>query len=878
MTNNTKYIHFNTHTHLRMTTTLKRFRPFLLLFAAVLGTLSSQAQLLINEMSAANLTHLTDAFDKHEDWVEIYNPTSAAVSLQGWFLSDRKNNPTKFLIDGDVSVPAGGFIVAYCSGRGKILDGVIHTSFRISQTRNTAEEMTLSNPQGLIVDSKKVKTVHRDHAYGRKTDGDGDWGVTTQPSPGASNNPSKYYEDYAKHPVMDSIAGFYSGPITVKMSILDTTAVIRYTTTGDEPTAASPKYTNPVNLTTTKVLKAKSFPTDTTLLPSIVEFNTYFINENLTFTMPVFSISGTQLLALANGAQELRPYGALEVFGTDKSRVARVTGELNSHGQDSWVNDQRSLDWISRDEMGINAAINEALFPKFTERDEFQRMMFRAAGDDNYPGGSNWPGQNAQPLAAHMRDAYTQNLAKRDGLHLDTRTGEKAILFLNGRYWGVYDIREAPDDHDYTEFNYNQGKFDLDYLASWGGTWAEYASTSEEEVKAEWNNLVDYIMTNDMSDQAKFEVVKEQLDHKSLVDYMLVNSFANASDWLNYNTSWWRGMNPEGGHRKWGYILWDLDATYAYYINYTGILDTSATAPPCNVELIDLSDWAQWDPYPQQHLDILKKLQDNAEFRQYWITRQADLSKSTFGCDNMLSYFDEVLASIDGEMPRHIQKWGGSYTQWRGNVARLRNFIERRCAYFSTGLPECYNVSGPFNTVLMVDPPLSGSIQANTLTYKNFPIETPFFGDIDLLLNAIPAGNNTFDHWEIKKHSVADSSLANISIFMTEADTIIAHFKGTAVDVQQPVVPQPDVLVFPTVVKNGFSVDFTLPEKARVSIRLVDVAGKTAQEIMQPGLSEISGNQRIFVHTKDLAAGTYFLQFTTDKGYSETTKMVVMKP
>ena len=861
-----------------MTNLFKHLKHWVAVCLLMCSALSSNAQIVINEMSAANMATQLDGFGKHEDWIELYNPGATAVSLLDWHLSDDKTKPTKFQIPADIEVPAGGYIVIFCSGRGDVYDNVIHTSFKVSQTKNTPEEITLSNPQGLIVDSKKVKTIQKDHAYGRKNDAGSDWGITTVPTPGASNNTVAYYEDYAAKPKMDTIAGFYPAPFLLSLSSDNPTDIIRYTDNGNEPTLTSAKFVAPINILNTKVIKAKVFSEDSTLLPSFTEFNTFFINENLTFTMPIISVSGTSLLALANGNQSLRPLAVLEMFGTDKTRVARTTGEMNSHGQDSWVNDQRSIDWVSRDEMGVNAAINEVLFPGLTDRSEFQRIILRAAGDDNYPGGSDWPGNNSQPLAAHMRDAYTQNLAKRDSLHLDVRAGSKAIVYVNGRYWGVYDLRELPDDHDYTDYNFNQGKYDLDYLLSWGGTWAEYASTSEPEVKAEWNSLVDFIKDNDMADPSNFDIVKEQFDYQSLVDYMLVNSFANASDWLNYNTGWWRGTNPDGGHRKWGYILWDLDATYAYYINYTGILDTGATAPPCNVEQIDLTDWAQWDPYPQQHLDILKKLQDNPEFRQYWVTRQADLSKSTFGCENMLQYFDEVHASIDPEMPRHIQKWGGTYTQWQGNVARLRHFIERRCEYFSTGLPECYNLTGPFNTVLMVDPPLSGSIQANTLTYKEFPTETPFFGNIDLLLKAIPAGNNSFVRWEAKHHSFTDSTMLNTSLDMTQPDTIIAYFSGTSVDVKQPVVPQPDVVVFPTVVKEGFSVDFTLPESAKVSIRLMDIAGKEVANILAPGKVEISGNQRIYVHTKDIVSGTYFLHFSTDKGFSETTKMVLMKP
>ena len=50
------------------------------------------------------------------------------------------------------------------------------------------------------------------------------------------------------------------------------------------------------------------------------------------------------------------------------------------------------------------------------------------------------------------------------------------------------------------------------------------------------------------------------------MDYMIANLTCVSSDWLNYNTGWWRGLNDKGTHQKWGYIMWDNDATFDYYL------------------------------------------------------------------------------------------------------------------------------------------------------------------------------------------------------------------------------------------------------------------------------------------------------------------------
>jgi hypothetical protein len=381
--------------------------------------------------------------------------------------------------------------------------------------------------------------------------------------------------------------------------------------------------------------------------------------------------------------------------------------------------------------MGYSRHLKEKLFSQ-SDRDEFQRIIIRAAGDDNYPDGSNTAGGGA-----HLRDAFIQNLADRNNLDLDVRRGEKAIVFLNGRYWGVYDLRELCDDSDYTEYYYGQDKYNIQYLLTWGGSWAEYGG---DQAFTDFQEIQDFIFNNDMTDQANFDHVAEEIDLQSLVDYVIVNSATVCSDWLNWNTGWWRGNNPAGGHQKWGFILWDNDATFGYYNNYTGIPDTSANASPCDVETLvqvdsfwyegylELAQDTFYDPgtmttyYPgdtvyyvpagyyylvadaNDHMASLLKLRENPEFNRFYITRYADLMNTMFNCDTMLNFLESQYNLIKPEMPRHIQKFGGSVQEWEHNYQKLRNFISQRCERLNEVMASCYNLHGPYDVTFDVDP------------------------------------------------------------------------------------------------------------------------------------------------------------------------------
>lgn len=851
---------------------MTKIRLIAALFAALFCfAKNATGQVVLNEYSAANLGTNLDNYGKHEDWVELFNTDSVnAVDLSNWQLSDNPDNPDKWLFPQGISISPKGYLLVWLSGRDEAGSGHIHTNFKITQTKGTPEELVLSNANGILMDSKKVRKTQIGQCVGRKQDGGDDWGVANITSPGGSNNNVYYYEDFVAEPDFSQLAGFYQGSVMVEITCEDSTAVIRYTTNGDMPTTNSPVYSGPISISQTTVLKAIAFPTGFDQLPSFLEFGTYFINVD--HTLPVVSASGTQLLELANGNQPLRPKGSFELFNVEKERVSKVTGELNSHGQDSWVNDQRSIDWVSRDEMGEDNAIEELLFPGLTERDEFQRVILRAAGDDNYPGGSNYT-EFGQPVSAHVRDAYIHNLAALGDMHLDVRYSSKMIVYFNGEYWGVYDFRSLPDDHDHTADEYGQDKYDLEYLLTWGDSWAQYDANGE--AFQNWENLYNFVENNDMADPNNYAYVESQLDVASLCDYFIANSLTVASDWLNWNTGWWRGLNPEGTHQKWGYILWDLDATFAYYINYTGIPDTSATALPCNPEVIDLNNWG--DPQPQRHINLINKLQDSPKFRQFYVTRQADLFKTTFSCENMLSYLDEIIATIEPEMPAHIARWGGTVQQWRDNVERLRFFVERRCAHLSggTGLNECYETTGPYDVVLMTEPAGAGVVHANSLVYSQLPASTPFFGGIETLLNVEPAGPGfNFSFWKSNHHAFIDPTLAQNSITLAQGDTLTAVFNFMPSGNEEVVAGQFDAEVLPSVFTQQFTVSYHLDEPSVVSMRLMDVAGREIAPLFTEKRMNAGDHLFGFDSTdKGIAPGVYFLNIKVD-GAQQTLKVV----
>jgi hypothetical protein len=464
----------------------------ILLFVTLLSN-SLKAQVVINEFSASNLSQYVDDHSDFNDWIELYNTGNSTFNLSGCYLSDDTAYATKWQFPAGTLILSHGFLRVWASGRNVVTGVNLHTNFSLKQTKSNHELIIVSDAGGNKMDYVDIhKKTQLGHSYGRKPDGGLTWGVFTTPTPLATNA-TVQYPGYVPKPNFSVPAGFYPGAVSVDISCADSTATIRYTLDGSIPTISSPMYTGPILVSNTKVVKAIAFNTASGKLPSFVTFQTFLIN--VTHTLPVVSVSASGLTNLANNINSsLRPFGSFEYFNEAQQLTAKSYGEFNRHGQDSWANSQRSLDFVSRDEMGYNHSVEEKIFTT-TTRDKFQRLILRAAGDDNYP--ADHHASNAG--SAHVRDAFVHNTAIQGGMALDARRGSKCVVYLNGQYWGVYDLRDNPDDHDNTEFYYGQDKYHLYYIETWGQTWAQYGG---QPALDDWNNLRNFILTNNMAIQS----------------------------------------------------------------------------------------------------------------------------------------------------------------------------------------------------------------------------------------------------------------------------------------------------------------------------------------------------------------------------------------
>ena len=366
----------------------------------------------------------------------------------------------------------------------------------------------------------------------------------------------------------------------------------------------------------------------------------------------------------------------------------------------------------------------------------------------------------------------------------------------------------------------------------------------------------------------------------SLIDYMIVNLTVVASDWLNYNTGWWRGRNPDGKHKKWGYILWDLDATFDYYINYSGVPNTDPDAVACDLE--DIAEYmdvffggfgggANVDVGKHEKI-FLKLLEENSTFKQLYYSRYADMMNTVYSCENMINTLDKMLAVIEPEMPRQIQRWGGTMTEWQENVNSLKDFINQRCTLLDDGMLECYEeLSGTYEITLMTEPAEMGEIDFNTLDIETFPWVGNYFGGME---NKIKAkvfkdfeDDYKFSHWiSTAGNTIADVTSRKSTITINQPDTLIAVFNMIGVTSTNELDAEFGLNLFPNPATDQLTFQYDLKEAMDVRLSLYSVIGQKVADFPQLNGRSAAGQHTLTLPLSDpaITSGLYFL--TVDIG------------
>ncbi|MDR0431583.1 MAG: lamin tail domain-containing protein [Tannerellaceae bacterium] len=170
---------------------IRRKTEVLLLFV-LLFIVGAQAQrvtsIRINEVLVINEDNFVDDYGKRSGWIELFNTSAGTVNIQGCFITNDANNPTKYPVPkGDVltKIPPHQHTLFWADGVAS--RGTFHLNFELDPDRDNYIALYDSDGKTLVDEIVIPAGQMADVSYGRKVDGLDEWISFEKVTPSTNN-------------------------------------------------------------------------------------------------------------------------------------------------------------------------------------------------------------------------------------------------------------------------------------------------------------------------------------------------------------------------------------------------------------------------------------------------------------------------------------------------------------------------------------------------------------------------------------------------------------------------------------------------------------------------------------------------------------------
>jgi Leucine-rich repeat (LRR) protein len=594
-------------------------------------------------------------------------------------------------------------------------------------------------------------------------------------------------------PVFSALAGFYEEPFELAITSDLVDANIYYTRNGSEPTIESIRYTAPILIQSragepnklsenprvspswkspngevmkATVIRARVISADGAQSSPIVT-NTFLVDPDKRYSLPVISIVtnpaylfnyryGIYVMGeiydqyddpvagvnpwerAANytqrGAAWERPLH-IEYFAVNGVREVSQDASVRIQGAATRERTQKSLRIYARCVNPCQSTFDYELFPGLTSTatgapiQQFKTFLLRNSGND-------WE-------KSMFRDALVQSLVQ--DTRLDAQAYQPTIVFLNGEYWGIHNLRERLDEY-YLESHYGIDPRDVVIL-----TENSAIVTGEAGDQQHYLDMLEFIRTHDMAVAENYEYIQTQMDVDNFIDYQIAEIYSDNTNWPNVNIKYWRkktaGFEPNapyGQDGRWRWMLFDTD--FGFDLSEEGSSDHN------NLRDAIQPNWNEWAGF------LLRSLLQNPEFQTKFLSRFADQLNSAFLPRHVVEKINQMQAVLEPEIAEHIRRWrgkGGTMEEWQDSVNVMRDFAALRPENVQKHLIEYFALGGTSTLRVVVDAKM-GYLRVNSLDLlPGTPgvadpgaWEGVYFDGVPVDIRAVAYPGFRFERWE----------------------------------------------------------------------------------------------------------------------------------
>ena len=623
-----------------------------------------------------------------------------------------------------------------------------------------------------------------------------------------SSSSLKEYEDNhkAKATFLPK-AGFYSS-LTIEPPTPQKGGQIKCTFDGSFPTQNSESITQAKQITENTVIRCSEFvngqPADTTT-------QTYFINEKVSMPVVALTVNHTDMFDSSRG---LYATGDLNGGG-----MGGMPGGMNFGGGNVSDNSNpkctepcKQANFWKDTELPVHVEYFEngssttektweidagiSIIGNWSRYKPKKSVAIKMDNDDYGDKVLKYSFFKTRPEAKKMKSFNLRNNGNRfwtdyfgdpmlvslmEGTDVDYQRSLQVVVFYNGEYFGIHDLRERLN-RSFVETNYgidsksinvvkNCANGDDGCMNGWAPSGTNGASS------AEFGQLTNSITSGNFEGEnnQQYAQLKEKLNVNSFAQYMIAEMYIHNGDWPNNNIRAWG--SPQNGI-PFKFMIFDVDHGYGFSPGISGF-DTESqnmfqwvlgSATMDNGQGNGQQPGGQ-DPGQGQWPgmgggigggwgggfggganttigNMLKKLLANPEFKHLFINQGCILLNDYLTYEKVQKAVQTMAAMIpSSEQSRDEQRWprNQSAFTWSPSGSDLLRFAQNRTQTFRQELANYFGLQG--ETTVTIAASGSGAILVDGMRLPSSNYQGKFFTGVDMTLTAVPEPGRVFGGW-----------------------------------------------------------------------------------------------------------------------------------
>lgn len=575
---------------------------------------------ICTEVCVSNIDQTIDYSNNYGGWIELYNPTSTPISLDGWYVSDDIEMLNKHRLSGYGALNPGYYQCIFFGHNAADGEYGSNAAKQVRFKLNRKGGKLYFSRDGVDVDLSVSypESVPR-CSYARLSIDSDEWKYCGMPTPGYCNS-GYYAQESLPVPEVDCDSKLFTSGFDVHVQIPQG-KTLRYTTDGSTPTLTNGMTSTdglfPIMQTT--VLRLRLFADDK--LPSGVVTRSY-IYKDRNYYLPIVAvttdprnlyddmigcyvdgkngIAGRGLTWKSNLNMDWERPVNFECLTADGKMVINqetsfeVAGGWSRHFKPASFKVQAKKLYDGKGDFG---------YPVFANKPycEYKQLMIRNGGNNNRTDGG-----------PRIKDAITQQVLTTSGFYVDAQEFQPVHVFINGKYLAMMNVRE-PSNRFHGVANYGYDDDDIDGFEYSSGSYHQKGGTRDA-----FDRMIQ--LSTDAATEEGYARVAEILDIDEFVRYMATICYTGTSDWVlnDNNVKGYRSQNDGKFH----FVFFDQDLTWE---------------KTNNVEELDWNDI----------IYLYRNLKENDKFCKQFVTAYSILHGSIYTPERCQHIADSICALVN---------------------------------------------------------------------------------------------------------------------------------------------------------------------------------------------------------------------------------------